>query len=554
MLDRLASWAAVWAVLLVLAWLARRVRPVALPGLERALASRGAPLAAGLISGSLVIWVWGSTTEPPVYHDETSLLLQARIFASGHLAGPPAPLPEFFQQFHVLVSPRLASKYQPGHPLALVPGVWLGRPGLMPAVLTGVSGALLFILARGLGGVWVAAWAALFWATAPAALFWRASYFSQSTTTAAWLGACLALWVWRAKRRRRDLVWVALLLGWCALTRPLTAVALALPFAAVILRDVWKRRAFRDLAISVAAGTMVVALYAPMNAAVTGSPFVLPYSVYSRLYMPWNQFGFGFHPSPPVIPETAEVAAYTQGFRPDYEAHVPAALPRHLRDRAVTAAGLLWGTGGVGFEWRAPLCVLALMALPAMGSAGLFGLASLASLLLVHLIYPHAAYWPLYYQEPIPVLAYLTALGAARLFGGPGGATPAPSGEALPSRATGPMALTALLILGLGFSNVAVARESIHGRGAYQRQAARLFARIPDDKAIVFIRYRRDHSPHWTLVHSPPDYERARVWFVHDRGADNYRLLALAPERVPYLFDEETFTLFRITGPPPTAR
>jgi hypothetical protein len=37
-----------------------------------------------------------------------------------------------------------------------------------------------------------------------------------------------------------------------------------------------------------------------------------------------------------------------------------------------------------------------------------------------------------------------------------------------------------------------------------------------------------------------PDLAGARIWVVHDRGPDNARLLALAPDRVPYLYDEQS--------------
>jgi hypothetical protein len=36
---------------------------------------------------------------------------------------------------------------------------------------------------------------------------------------------------------------------------------------------------------------------------------------------------------------------------------------------------------------------------------------------------------------------------------------------------------------------------------------------------------------------------------VYDRGAENARLMALAPERVPYLFDEATWTLQPLARP-----
>ena len=105
-------------------------------------------VAFGAAGAAFLAWVWGSLAEPPFIHDEAAYLLQADIFAAGRLSAPAPPLPEFFEQYHVLVTPRLAPKYPPAHALMLVPGMWLGLPGLMPVALHGLAGAMLFALAR----------------------------------------------------------------------------------------------------------------------------------------------------------------------------------------------------------------------------------------------------------------------------------------------------------------------------------------------------------------------------------------------------------------------
>jgi hypothetical protein len=61
--------------------------------------------------------------------------------------------------------------------------------------------------------------------------------------------------------------------------------------------------------------------------------------------------------------------------------------------------------------------------------------------------------------------------------------------------------------------------------------------------AIVFVRYAASHNDGLSLVRNAPNLDEAPVWTVYDRGAENARLMALAPERVPYLFDEATWTL-----------
>jgi hypothetical protein len=70
-----------------------------------------------------------------------------------------------------------------------------------------------------------------------------------------------------------------------------------------------------------------------------------------------------------------------------------------------------------------------------------------------------------------------------------------------------------------------------------------LVGQISDPRAIVFVHYADKHPDGLSLVRNVPDLERAPVWTVYDRGEDNARLLALAPDRVPYLFDEKSWTL-----------
>ena len=93
-------------------------------------------------------FVWRSLHEPGVVHDERAYLLQAEIFSRGHWAATSPPLAAFFEQMHVFIEPAVFAKYPPGHALTLVPGIWLGLPGLMPVVLAGFSGMLIFWLAR----------------------------------------------------------------------------------------------------------------------------------------------------------------------------------------------------------------------------------------------------------------------------------------------------------------------------------------------------------------------------------------------------------------------
>ncbi len=146
------------------------------PFLTRATDWLGTPwpvVGLGLVSAALSWWMWRSLDAVPIVHDEAGYVLQAQIFARGMWAAPAPPLPHFFEQFHVFVSPVLAPKYPPGHAILLIPGVLLGLPGLMPVVLNGLTGALLFALVRRLSNPWVGLLAWFLWLVAPANLFFR---------------------------------------------------------------------------------------------------------------------------------------------------------------------------------------------------------------------------------------------------------------------------------------------------------------------------------------------------------------------------------------------
>ena len=98
-----------------------------------------APQAAGVALKFDQPWEGRFSGYITVIHDEAAYLLQAAMIAHGHLFAPPPPLPEFFEQMHVFVTPVFAARYPPGFAIALVPGIWLGLPGLMPVLMSVTS-------------------------------------------------------------------------------------------------------------------------------------------------------------------------------------------------------------------------------------------------------------------------------------------------------------------------------------------------------------------------------------------------------------------------------
>ena len=324
--------------------------------------------AAGVIAAVWVTLLWGGVSRHPVWADEAAYLLQAEIFASGRWAVPGPLLPEFFEQYHVLVTPVLAAKYFPGHSLVLAVGSLVGVPGLVPIVLAGVSAMVLLALAWRAGGPWVATATLGLWLLAPISIRFLPSYLSETTTGALWLIALWALGHWRTSSRLRWLLLVAAAVGWCAITRPLTGVALALPAAAVVLRRVVVRKSWTQLVWALAAGVMVLALVPLWSRGTTGTWRETPLTRYTIDYLPWDRMGMGLDTTParrsgpPDMPRFAEPFRRIHRFQswPNFPTIVGARLaelggatgdsPCWLRYRWP------WSGPGGGHGWRGSAC------------------------------------------------------------------------------------------------------------------------------------------------------------------------------------------------------
>lgn len=497
----------------------------------------GVPALVAALTCLAVWWVWGSLRQLTIYHDEEAYVLQAAIFASGRWAAPAPPLPEFFEQYHVLVTPALAGRYPPGHALALAPGALFGYPGLVSVALSGLSGALLFVLVRGLAGGWAGVLAWLAWLTSFGNLFFRATYLSEVTTSALWLLAWWSLLRWRRSRSAAALAAVAACLAWGALTRPLTTAAFALPLAVVILRDLRRAGSWRSLLPAAALGALLLGVIPLWSHATTGSWTETPMQLYSRQYFPWERPGFTVDTSPGLRPLPRDMQVFAADFTPLLRDHTPAALPRIYAER------LRWVGESVAGGWRWLLAPFALAGLYFCGAAGWVALACAASVFLAYGVIAGHAQWTVYYLESFPVVAGVAAVGLVRtlervgLAGGTGAAGSALRGHLVPAALAAAMALLSLRDLG-------PVRETVREKQGAQRAFADLLAAIPGGRAGVFVRYSPAHLPHNAYVRNTPDPGQARVVVAHDRGEENRRLMALMPGRDWYLFDESRWTLF----------
>jgi hypothetical protein len=519
----------------LLAFVALRWSPA--PRVQDALrrAPAFAPVAIGLAAVIITLRAWGSFNPIPTVGDEAAYLLQASLLAEGRIAGDAPPVPEFFEQAHVLVTPRLAPKYPLGFGLALVPGVMLGASALVPLLLTGLSGALLFTLCRRSIGSAGALLACCIWLAAPGGRY-RAGFFSETLTGAAGLLAWYALLRWRVAHHARWLAVVSVALAIAAITRPLTALVFAIPVAVVVLRDAVRRRLWRQVAIAAIAALPVVAVLPVQNAATGGPWYKLPYSRYTSAYLPFDHMGLGLDERAPGRTRPPDIERLAQAFASFHREYTARRVPA-----ALVARVYVFFTDLVG-SWALPGLLLALLGAVAGPATLRFAIGTAALLFVTHLAYAHPPQWSLYYAEALPI-------GAAAIAAGVVTVAASVARRLSLDRPRERQALLVLLASAIAIwplpervaevqLNLDVAREPLL---RFEAAAAGI-----ESPAVVFVRYALGHRMHRSLIGNPANYAAAPVWVVYDRGDDNARLIAVAPGRITYLYDERREQLERL--------
>jgi hypothetical protein len=480
---------------------------------------RAQALIVALVSVAVIWWTWGAWSPGPEGHDQQSYVLQADIFARGHWAAPSPPIPAFFQQPHVLVTPVTASKYPPGHALLLALGSLAHFHALVPLLLTGITATLLFMLTARVANPWAAAIAWLTWISMPLVLRFQPSYFSELTTSALLLTAWWCLLQWRATRHRAWLLALAAAVGWGAITRPLTMLALAIPIGVVVLRDAWATRRMTDLALALGVGSLILGVLPLWSARTTGSWRTTPLELYRQQYLPFDKLGFTPDTTPPQQSLQPPMQSVYRLFLLEHRRETQAGLAATVAERARYSAAALFG------GMRAPIGLLAVVGLFVAAPAVQFAAASALLLFVAYLPYAFQAGWVVYYLEVAPVAAALAAVGAwwtAERF----------LRNARRTRVAMLVLACALIV------DTARASQAWRHSDRFDAFFARQLLQVPPGKAIVFLRYAPDRPNHIAEVLNSPDLSAKRVWVVHDLGPRNRELERLAPDRATYVFEE----------------
>jgi len=243
---------------------------------------------------------WGVFEAMPHLEDEHTYLFQAKLFASGRVTVD-APLnPCSFYIPHVInTAGKRFSKDFPGYPLVLSLGVLIGQPWVVNAFAAVVTLMGVYLFGRDIFDHDTGLLAAAFGAISPLFIQLASSFNSNATSI-----AVLIFFGWTFMRTRREQssrqfsygVIAGGLLGWAAITRPLTSVAIGLPFAVLALADLIRRKREVVGRYFVMAGAfMAILSILPLyNFIATGSPITNTY----QMYWPYDSIGFGFQFGP----------------------------------------------------------------------------------------------------------------------------------------------------------------------------------------------------------------------------------------------------------------
>lgn len=485
------------------------------------------------------VWTRGKSAHQAVVQDEYAYLFQAKTFAAGHLAFPTPPDPVRFDAFHTLTTPTYAGKYPPGHALLLAPAARAGRPWIGVHIITAAGLVGLGLLARPLLGAIGAPLLVFLFAFSPAMIQVATTYLSQTTYLTAAVFFLLALRRWIRTRGTIAGACTGLLFGWAVITRPFNAtlLATALVIAYLILRPVPLRSLFTRALLAPLVGLFFCAAFLLVyNHAVTGAPLTMPWSLYATQSMPGDELGFAGRPVAEPAQElgVAKSRWLAEFFYPNQSRYTLTYAWKNLWRNTIPIAML---------ETGAPILLLLVPAAFLIGPRRRWAFTLAVVPVLGHAFYFFYWFpWPRYYHETFPALLAIPVLGAVLM-----------AKRAYTDRLPAALLGLAGIVIALCYSTVLTSQSHGKFRAGIARYHARFYdvvARQVEPPALIFVRYGARHNTELDLINNDPDLAAAAIVYVHHApGANRAFHEAHMPERTPYFFNEDGFSLIRGFGP-----
>ncbi len=477
-----------------------------------------AAAALALLTTAVSLWIAFDVVEAiPHVEDEFAYLWQANVMAGGRIALPSPAEPEsFLVPFVVDHAGSRFGKYPPGWPAALAVGVATGAPYWVNPLLAGLAVWLTYRLGRSLAGVAAGLLAALLTASSPMLLLLSGGLMPHMLSLVLTLGWMLAWFdlflpttriVAPGRARRLRIAVAGSCLGLLVLTRPVTAIAVAFPFAlhALYLLFRFRGRFLGDLS-GIAALTVVVGAILPLwQWTLTGDAWRNPYT----LWWPYDRMGFG------------------KGVGPLETGHT-------LRQGWVNTRLSLFAWQHDLFGW--PFISWTFLPL------GLWSLrrrldAWLALAIFPALVVVYMAYWvgswllgPRYFVEALPMLASISAAGMVWA----GGWAQAGARGGRVRRLTAAAIAATLLLVNISLY-LPVRLGGLRGLFGISRSAMVAFQEVDPGAAVVIVH----RNPYWhgygNLLTLTPPFLESELTLIYERGPEiDARAAALFPDLPVY--------------------
>jgi hypothetical protein len=491
-----------------------------------------------LLAIPLAFWIADRYYERLAHlEDEMAYVWQAQVMAHGQLTLPSPSYPNsFLYPFVVDHNGQRFGKYPPGWPALLAVGELFGARSLVNPLLAGLCIWLIYRLGKRTMGETVGLLAAGLTLVSPFFLVNAASLLSHPLGLALSAGFALA-WLHAfgvpvSARPWAPTVAGAVLLGALILTRPFTAIGVALPF---ILHGIYllvtadKATRWRLLAFA-ALAALVGSLYFAWQYAVTGDPFLNPYT----LWWPYDRIGFG--PGHGVL----------SGGHSLWQGWV------NTKFSLKVGAWDLFGWPKISWIFI-PFGILAVLQKPYKRLEAVLVSSVCLVLVVIYLAYWVGAtlYGPRYYYEGLYSLALLSAGGVAFLAG-----WPVRPGQPWP-RESRRQRLRSFLVSGLLFGLVAfnlvfympVRLEKLFGLYGVQRSFQAPFLTQSAQEmtpALIIVHPKKSWIEYGTLLELENPFLDTPFIFLYSRGVKQDQSAAAAfPERkIFHYYPDEPYTFY----------
>lgn len=232
--------------------------------------------------------------------DAVAQFFQAKIFSHGRLDVKTPPFMDFFYEVYNLEqNGRLFSQFGPGYSLELLLGLLVGIPWIINPLNGALSVILTYLIGRELFGEKTGKAASLILACSPFFLSLNSTFMNNSLSL---LLFDIFLYLFILSFKRDDFkspLLAGLALGWISFFRPLTVIALAVPFGIYAIWLLFNnfKKVRKPVGLMLLGLTLCLACRLFYNNIQYGGPFISGYHLYDKLYRSNDLvvYGFGKH-------------------------------------------------------------------------------------------------------------------------------------------------------------------------------------------------------------------------------------------------------------------